>query len=450
MKKLSILILAAALSACCKPQDAIQKYHDLAKEAYVYAFPAVEHNKVIWSILTQSQTPANKFLANTALFTYENTTVVSPNNDTFYSYAVCDLRHEPVVISISHIENRYFSLQLNDIFTNCPDYISTLATGEGPGNYMLASTDWDGNIPSNIDKVIRIPATVVLVLARTQVFGLDDAQAGQIARSYQALPLSQFAGTPPPSGEALSWPYGIFDAKTGGIEAFFKMFNNMVQYQILNDTDKALMKKYKAIGLGAGEAFSKSQFDPEVWAAIEAGATEAKVGIEAKINSIGSDINGWNFSPANAGRWGTDYGPRAAAAWKFIYVNTPEEAIYATGNTDSNKQPLTGSNKYTISFTPDQIPQVAFFWSLTMYNDKGFLAQNAIGRYNIKGDDKTLVYDNGSLTLYIQKENPGEPYESNWLPAPDGQFYMILRMYGPSKEALEGSIIIPAIVKTSV
>jgi len=446
--RLTFLLITAALAwvACDDPEKEAQPEQQLVKEAYIYAFPAVEHNKAIWSILEEFKAPTNHFIANTELFTHENTVVVSPNNDTYYSYAVCDIRYEPVIISIPLIENRYFSFQLCDIFTNCPEYIGTLATGDGPGNYMIVRSDWEGTTPAGIDKVIKIPATVVLVLARTQVFGPDDEQAGEIAKSYKTIPLSEFAGTTPPAGDTLAWPREIYDAKTGDTEGFFRMFNEMVQYQILNETDKALMKKFETIGLGAGKEFNQSKFDPEIWAIIEAGAAEAKAEIEAQTGSIGKTVNTWNYSPTNAGNWGTDYMTRAAAAWKYIYVNTPEEAVYLIVNTDSEGGILTGANNYSITFAKDQIPQVEFFWSLTMYNDKGFLVENQARRYNIKGNDDMLVYnEDGSLKLVIQKEKPEPFWENNWLPAPDGQFYMILRLYGPSEDAIEGKVVIPSI-----
>ena len=446
-----MLVIALTWGACndSEKEKESLSIQELTRDAYIYAFPAVEHNKAIWSTLEKFKTPVNYFIANTELFTHENTAVVSPNNDTYYSYAVCDIQNEPVIISIPLIRDRYFSFQLCDIFTNCPEYIGTLATGEGPGNYMIARSDWNGTAPAGIDKVIKIPATLVLVLARTQVFGPDDKQAGEIAKSYTAVSLSRFVGTTLPAGDAFAWPYEMYDAKTGDIEGFFRMFNAMVQYQILNSDEKVLMEKFKAIGLEPGKVFSKSNFSSEVWTAIEAGAAKAKAEIEAHTASIGKTVNTWDMSPDNAGDWGTDYMTRAAAAWKYIYVNTPQEAVYSTVNVDSENNTLIGTNDYTITFTKDQIPQVEFFWSLTMYNSSGFLVENTIGRYNIKGDDSMLTYhEDGSLTLYIQKESPEARHVSNWLPAPKGVFYMILRMYGPSEDAIQGKVMIPAVIKT--
>ncbi len=449
--KIIYICTLALLAAACggmKNTTTPEEAKTLAREAYIYAFPAVEHNKVFHRILVDYKTAPDSFFANTHLFTPAYTTVVSPNNDTYYSYGILDIRNEPVVISIPQIAHRYFSFQLSDIFTDCPDYISTLATGEGPGNYMLARTDWQGQIPDNIQKVIRIPATVIFTLARTQVFGPQDADAAAIANSYRAVPLSSFAHTTPPVADKFTWDNDSYDSKTGSIEEFFRMFNTMVQYQILNDSDKVLMEKYAAIDLGAGKAFDKKAFKPEIWKAIEAGATEGKNAIEERTHSIGKSVNGWDFSPENAGKWGTDYTTRAAAAWKYIYVNTPDEAIYPTANVDSTGDKLSGANKYTITFGRDEIPQVKFFWSLTMYNTKGFFETNPIERYNIKNIDKLAYGKDGSLTLYIQHDSPGKDLESNWLPTPEGGFYMILRMYGPSEDAIQGKIAVPAVEKT--
>ena len=74
-----------------------------------------------------------------------------------------------------------------------------------------------------------------------------------------------------------------------------------------------------------------------------------------------------------------------------------------------------------------------------MYNDKNFLAKNEINRYAI-GDRNNLKLNNdSSLYIYIQRENPGDDKESNWLPTPEeGTFELTMRLYWPKEEALCG------------
>ena len=81
-----------------------------------------------------------------------------------------------------------------------------------------------------------------------------------------------------------------------------------------------------------------------------------------------------------------------------------------------------------------------------MYNDKQLFADNPIDRYAIGDRDRLKFNDDGSLTLFIQRESPGVDRESNWLPAPaSGEFSMNLRLFWPKPEALDGAWKPPAV-----
>ena len=449
--RITLLLIAATLLGACSSKSALtpEEAKSLAREAYIYAFPAVEHNKAIGQMINSAGVPFNKILVEARLFTAADTTVVSPNNDTYYLPAVLDIRNEPVVVSVPEIAGRRdFMIQLIDIFTNCPDYISKLATCNGPGNYLVARADWNGEVPAGIDRVIRIQSTVVLALGRIQVYGAEDKDAETLAKQFDISPLSSYTKSAAPQSVSLKWPAQSYDAKTGDAEGFFSMFNYIIQYQLLNEADKALLEKYAAIGLGVGKEFGKANFSPEVWSAIEEGADEAKAEIKAHTDQLGRSVNGWQFSPQNAGRWGTDYMTNAAAAWKYIYVNTPEEALYLVGGVDNSGVRLDGSTgRYTLNFTKEQIPQAKFFWSLTIYGHRGYFMANELGRNTLNSASELVYEKDGSLKIYIQKENPGAAKEANWLPAPGEEFYMILRMYGPTDDVIAGKWQIPPVEK---
>jgi hypothetical protein len=117
-----------------------------------------------------------------------------------------------------------------------------------------------------------------------------------------------------------------------------------------------------------------------------------------------------------------------------IFGNSKQEAMYPALNTDSTGEPLTGANNYTLTFAKDQFPPVNAFWSVTMYDGKTqLLVKNPINRYLINSPMLPSMKKNadGSLTLYIQKDSPGKDKESNWLPAPDGPIYLVMRLYWP-------------------
>ncbi|MBS1111386.1 MAG: hypothetical protein H6Q88_3378, partial [Anaeromyxobacteraceae bacterium] len=162
--------------------------------------------------------------------------------------------------------------------------------------------------------------------------------------------------------------------------------------------------------------------------------------VDEKVAAVGKRINGWNVASMFGDRafYNGDWLLRAAAARAGIYGNDAVEAMYPVTKTDLAGEPLDGSkHNYTLTFAPGQFPPVNAFWSVTMYDGKTqLLVENPINRYLLnspmlpsmkKGKD-------GSLTLYIQSKSPGKDKESNWLPAPDGPIYVVMRLYWPKTD----------------
>src|SRR5262245_42216286 len=132
-----------------------------------------------------------------------------------------------------------------------------------------------------------------------------------------------------------------------------------------------------------------------------------------------------------------------------IISNDTKEAVYLNTRYDKNGNLLNGgAGNYILHLTKDQLPKVDAFWSLTMYGMDFNLVGNSINRYSIGNRTVGVKKDNeGGLTIYIQKENPGKDSESNWLPAPDGEFLLILRCYIPHREIYEQQWYPPGIEK---
>ena len=109
--------------------------------------------------------------------------------------------------------------------------------------------------------------------------------------------------------------------------------------------------------------------------------------------------------------------------------------MYPLSKADSKGQPLDGSkNSYTLTFPSGQQPPVNAFWSVTMYDGKTqLLIENQINRYLINSPmlPELKKTPDGSLTLYIQHKSPGPDKEANWLPAPNGPIYLVMRLYWP-------------------
>jgi hypothetical protein len=225
-----------------------------------------------------------------------------------------------------------------------------------------------------------------------------------------------------------------------------------------------------AASFAAGAA--KSQYvtpDPALADVLIAGEAAGEQKIEELMQGAGqAAINGWNsamhgfdYNLDHLGLGTLDrpdwkikdraqaYATRAAAARGGLWGNHGYEATYAMAWTDADGDPLTGSgNRYELRLSPP--PPVDAFWSLTMYDASDFyLVANAIDRYSIGDRTAGLLTDeDGSVTIYIQRDAPDRGKRPNWLPTPDGRFRPLMRMYQPSAEILNGEYTLPAITKT--
>jgi hypothetical protein len=154
--------------------------------------------------------------------------------------------------------------------------------------------------------------------------------------------------------------------------------------------------------------------------------------IQAAFKSAGKPINGWTFT-TDTGLYGTKYLDRALITYFGLGANRPQDAVYPTSETDADGRPYSGAHKYVMHFNKGELPPVNGFWSLTMYDANYFFVDNALNRYNLSQRNKLTPNADGSVDLYIQHDNPGGDKEANWLPAPEGKFVLMLRLYWPKE-----------------
>ncbi len=158
----------------------------------------------------------------------------------------------------------------------------------------------------------------------------------------------------------------------------------------------------------------------------------------AKGSGSGDIRHGWRVDRA-LGRWGTEYGRRAVAAWNGLGVNAPEDAIFLSTYLDAGGHKLDAANRYVLHFDKGQLPPADGFWSLSMYNDDDHFVANALNRNHLDSGDRLKRNADGSLDIYLQNADPGKDAQANWLPAPkEGGFNVILRIYWPKQEAIDG------------
>jgi hypothetical protein len=350
-----------------------------------------------------------------------------------------DLRAEPVVFCVPKVEkNRYYSVQLTDMYSFNYGYVGSRATGNDAGCYMVAGPDWKGDTPAGVKKVFRSETQFSLAIYRTQLF--NPADIGNVKRiqvGYKSQPLSAFLHQPaPPTPPAIEFPKFTEDAFKTGFPAYL---NFLLQFCPEGPEETALRAKFAEVGIAPGKPFEYAKLSDGQKGEMAIALKEGYSSIEKQRDNIGKTINGWVVGSAFGDRafYHGDYLLRAAAALAGIYGNDAVEAMYPLAKNNSEGDPLDGTkHNYTLTFAAGQYPPVNAFWSVTMYDGKTqLLIDNPINRYLInspmlagmkKGKD-------GTFTMYIQKDVPSADKKSNWLPAPDGPIYMVMRLYWPKE-----------------
>jgi hypothetical protein len=210
--------------------------------------------------------------------------------------------------------------------------------------------------------------------------------------------------------------------------------------------DAPMQDKIKRLGIVPGQPFDTKKLSPLDATSVEQGAKSALEAIvtAGKRTVLGDIRNGWS-TDRDVGRWGVDYGKRAVSAWRGIGINAPEDAIFMTAHFDAGGKRLDGNNRYLLHFDKGNAPPTDGFWSLSMYNELQRFVANPANRFNIDSHDELTTNPDGSLDLYIQSVDPGKDKESNWLPAPKGPFTVILRIYWPKDNVVNGRWNAPGI-----
>jgi hypothetical protein len=203
--------------------------------------------------------------------------------------------------------------------------------------------------------------------------------------------------------------------------------------------DQTVVARMKRIGLEPGKSLDFKVLPPAIQQALADGAQSGLKAVRKRAANLGTVKNSWVVLTGAIGYYGSDYLYRAAFALFGTGPNCPEDVIYMSASQDSEGQPLSGTNRYVLTFTKNQTPPADAFWSLTLYDRDVFRVQNRLNRFGLGDRDKLKFNDDASLTIYIQHESPGAAKEANWLPAPpEAAFGPIMRAYSPRPEIISG------------
>jgi hypothetical protein len=420
-----------------------------AVQAYVYALaPNGMYQRLSEEVLDARTRKSgfNEYLHFSQLATPEVAPFRAPNNDTLYSTAWLDLRNEPAVLNAPDTGGRYWTAQVMDFDTNTLTNFGARLDGTQGGSFAVIGPGWKGKLPEGVTRSVQSPTQFALVLLRVLVDGPQDApDAASLQKKFTLACFSRWQkGLTGPASNSIG---GVALYKADTPQDRLEMLGRTLEMDPIRPGEEALIKQFAGLGIGPSQTQHVVLLDAASLAQAE---TRANSAIDAAGLKAGTMVNGWRVMSEGIGKYGHDYLQRAAV-WKGgPLANVPEESLYPSAVLDSDGIPLDGSSgRYTLHFAGDQLPPVAFFWSVTMYQmTDGMLVKNPIDRYSIGNRTSSLKYaEDGALTIYVQRESPAKDKESNWLPAPDGPFYMSMRLYGPKPAALRGEWKPPQIIR---
>lgn len=445
-----IATLAAAAAQTRDPRFALGQ--SIGLTAFVWGYPLVESmrtcrlqtlpgeaDRVSWS----GQIDKLHHVRRAA--TAADRDVITPANDLLYTTSWINLANGPRLLHVpspAKHEDRYFVLALYDAWTNNFSNPSTRTTDPAGEMVVLLGpgTPVDIAFPSNA-RIIRSTTDLVWLIGRVLVGSEEDLPAAQALQSdirlecpagtqggFHPAAVSHWLGAPQDTMAALEdRPH-----QAGAIAGEF--FTNLCQ--CLADApstgdDAGIAAWFRRGKLVPGKVFDWTLLDAPLREGLQQGLQDGAALVLAGSRSHTARPWAVHFG---LGRYGTDYLLRALTAYKGLGSLASDEAVYAMGDFDNEKQPLNGDNNYVMRFEAADLPPVDAFWSVTLYAADRFLFPNEIERHSIGDRTRGLQHDpDGGLTLCIGNDRP--PDISNWLPAPKGSFYLMLRMYWPRPDA---------------
>lgn len=439
-------------------------------QAAVYAFPYVLNSSVRWAWSqpqhqderTKAPSDAvNRFWNSPNLANAKYRDGGTPNNDTAYSVAWAYVDKEPLVVSVPEIGNipgterpRYYSFEIAGFDSDNFAYIGTRATGNRTGHYAIAPKGWSGRLPANVRLLAEAPTPWFLILGRTLVTGPEDFPAvADIMGQYRLRTLSDFENKidrRPPAPALTPVPHYKTE-KVELLRQFWRLANTAMTENPPAARDERLVQFFGDIEVGPGRDVTR--LSERMQRGLDRAALRGLAMLpEVNQSSYGTRIvNGWKYPPTNYGRAGVNGAFLTRAALQSlggIVANDPDEAVYIVAHTDQAGRLLNGEANYRITFPAGKTPPVKAFWSMSIYDNTNNLVENSIDRYSLGDRTPGLVTaSDGSLSLLVSHAPPPNDQRSNWLPAPKGEFYLVLRAYLPGGALIQQSWEPPAVTR---
>lgn len=380
--------------------------------------------------------PFNAIAHSARTWTDQDRDFNTPTVDLLYSNAWLDLRAGPVVLEVP-AHRRFFVVELLDAWTNNFLNLGTRNVPQEGARYALLAPGAPDSLAPAGTIPVHCPTPLVWLLGRVIVDGEADLPA---ARAVQAGFSLQGPAVAAPFASLARWQ----DTGDAAADFLANLARALQDFPPLAG-QAAPFELLAAAHLRLPADGDLSRLRGAALEGLRLAWREGLALIEAHTQPASKAP--WRYS-TRLGRFGHDFMLRAATACKGIGALAADEAIYAAADFDQHGEALQGDRTYRIRFADGGDLPADAFWSITLYGADRFLAPSAIGRHAL-GSRSGMVKDaDGALTMHVGYAQGDAPL-SNWLPAPQGKFYLVLRMYQPRGELLQGQYGLPAVERVA-
>nr|WP_315592308.1 DUF1254 domain-containing protein [uncultured Cupriavidus sp.] len=424
-----------AAPAYASPQEALVAA--AALPLVIYGYPLIETLRTcrlqtsVDAPTRYGRAPMNMLSASARQWTHEDRDIVTPANDLLYFCGWLNLADGPVTLRVPALPDadRYYVIELLDAHTN---NFANL----GPRNVPMAGADIEIVGPGQRGDgvhVVEAPTSLVWVIGRVLVTGPDDLpRAHAFEQGFQVV---RSAGSARPAS-VTQWQ------ETGdeAIDLFQNLFRAMRDFPPA-EQEQGLFTLLRKVGLRREDDVEIAALRPAVVNGLRSAFAQGMALIEAHTRSQGQKA--WGYS-LRLGTYGDDWLLRACTAMKGLGALRADEAVYAMSDFDADGERLSGQHAYELCFPPGMLPPAGAFWSVSLYGEDRFFTANEAGRYAV-GDRTPGLRQEADGTLVIPIAHARPAVDANWLPAPQGNFYLILRLYHPTAGFMAGEYRIPAV-----
>jgi hypothetical protein len=449
---LALAVASAAPARATEPAQDEALAYAIGMQTYITHFPLMDLYRTLWETSLDPERghdrTVNEFFAFERLVDSSDDFIVSPNNDTIYLRAFVDLRAEPIVLVIPPMGDRKYWVPVSDMWHDHDANLSFDTVGSQGGVFALTAPGWQGVLPEGVRR-IEMTTPLGWLLPRVLVAGAEDLPAAvELQRQFRLVPLSQWgtAEVSRPQPDPADFPRltrnDLTDART-----YFTTLNELLRLspRLGNAQDAAMAGWMHEINMDPATGFDWDALSPATQAGLTRATADANRIINERTQRAVPIVNYWQIARFDR-RISGDPLFAAAASMIGLLWNPAEINTYDLGFQDGTGALLDGRNSYVLRLDPP--PPVNGFWSVTMYSaETRIFVPNAIDRYSIGDRTPGLVFgEDGSLEIVMQAGEPTDPTErANWLPAPEGPFYLLIRHYSPQSAILTGDWVPPPV-----